>query len=149
MVLWNDAQLGIIQAVKENRLASLNLAKRYKCHVCYHVRYEDEVEQSPTGKLLCIVCKSPVFEMCPLDHTHCSHSIESGLAYCPICGVAVCPSCGSHDVEQVSRVTGYLASVNGWNNAKAQELKDRVRSNVVNSEPVLVSALKGSYYPLG
>ncbi len=38
-----------------------------------------------------------------------------------------CVNCGSEDVEQVSRVTGYVQAVNGWNNAKKQELADRLR----------------------
>lgn len=65
--------------------------------------------------------------MCPLDHTHCSHAVIESLAYCPLCGEPVCPACGSHDVSQISRVTGYMADVAGWNRGKAQELKDRAR----------------------
>ncbi len=38
-----------------------------------------------------------------------------------------CPSCGSPDVEHISRITGYLQAVSGWNNAKRQELRDRKR----------------------
>jgi len=38
-----------------------------------------------------------------------------------------CPNCGSTDVEQISRVTGYLQAVSGWNAAKKQELEDRKR----------------------
>jgi anaerobic ribonucleoside-triphosphate reductase len=33
-------------------------------------------------------------------------------------------------VSQVSRVTGYLADVAGWNQGKQQELKDRSRYTV-------------------
>jgi ribonucleoside-triphosphate reductase len=40
-----------------------------------------------------------------------------------------CPSCGSEDVDHISRITGYLQAVSGWNNAKRQELKDRKRYN--------------------
>lgn len=65
--------------------------------------------------------------MCELDHANCTHEIVAGLEYCPKCGRAMCPICGCHDVAQVSRVTGYLADVAGWNGAKAQELKDRKR----------------------
>jgi anaerobic ribonucleoside-triphosphate reductase len=49
------------------------------------------------------------------------------IAYCPLCGKAVCPACGTHDVVQISRVTGYLQAVEGFNAAKKQELKDRTR----------------------
>jgi anaerobic ribonucleoside-triphosphate reductase len=68
--------------------------------------------------------------MCPLDHCHCTHEIISGIEYCPLCGKAVCPECGSHDVTQISRVTGYLQDVSGWNASKQQELKDRMRYSV-------------------
>jgi ribonucleoside-triphosphate reductase len=40
-----------------------------------------------------------------------------------------CPNCGSDDVDQISRITGYLQAVSGWNSAKRQELKDRKRYN--------------------
>jgi ribonucleoside-triphosphate reductase len=38
-----------------------------------------------------------------------------------------CPNCSSENVEHLSRVTGYLQAVSGWNAAKQQELKDRKR----------------------
>jgi ribonucleoside-triphosphate reductase len=40
-----------------------------------------------------------------------------------------CPNCGSVDVDHISRITGYLQAVSGWNSAKRQELKDRKRYN--------------------
>jgi anaerobic ribonucleoside-triphosphate reductase len=53
-----------------------------------------------------------------------------GIAYCPVCGAAMCPVCHRHNVTQLSRVTGYISSVDGWNEAKKQELKDRQRHNL-------------------
>jgi len=41
-----------------------------------------------------------------------------------------CENCGSTDIEQLSRVTGYVQAVGGWNNAKKQELSDRMRYQV-------------------
>jgi len=38
-----------------------------------------------------------------------------------------CENCGSNNVEHLSRVTGYIQAVSGWNAAKKQELKDRQR----------------------
>ncbi len=38
-----------------------------------------------------------------------------------------CPNCESEHVEHISRVTGYVQAVSGWNSAKVQELKDRKR----------------------
>lgn len=39
-----------------------------------------------------------------------------------------CPNCDSENVDWLSRVTGYLQSVKGWNEAKRQELRDRHRN---------------------
>lgn len=139
MCEWNSEQQVIIQAAKEGRLESLHLPKRYKCPICFDILSDEDTEISISGLVICKRCKAPAYEMCPLDHVHCSHPIEVGLSYCPICGKATCPTCGSHDVTQISRVTGYLADVDGWNHAKQQELKDRVRSNIIGCEPVLVS----------
>jgi ribonucleoside-triphosphate reductase len=36
-----------------------------------------------------------------------------------------CPNCGSENVDHISRITGYLQAVSGWNSAKRQELRDR------------------------
>ena len=49
----------------------------------------------------------------------------SGIRYCKLCGKPTCPVCFSHSVEQVSRVTGYVASISGYNEAKKQEVRDR------------------------
>ncbi len=38
-----------------------------------------------------------------------------------------CPKCGSENVEHLSRITGYLQPVDGWNKGKQQELQDRKR----------------------
>ncbi|MCQ1535998.1 anaerobic ribonucleoside-triphosphate reductase [Methanosarcina sp. KYL-1] len=38
-----------------------------------------------------------------------------------------CPKCGSENVEHLSRITGYLQPVAGWNKGKQQELRDRKR----------------------
>jgi anaerobic ribonucleoside-triphosphate reductase len=41
-----------------------------------------------------------------------------------------CPKCGSENVQHLSRITGYLQNVEGWNAGKKQELKDRQRYDV-------------------
>lgn len=55
------------------------------------------------------------------------HDVIPGIVFCPECGAPCCPTCGRHSVVQLSRVTGYVSSVGGWNEGKKQELKDRVR----------------------
>lgn len=38
-----------------------------------------------------------------------------------------CPNCESEDIDTIQRITGYLVgTTNKWNNAKFQELKDRI-----------------------
>ncbi len=38
-----------------------------------------------------------------------------------------CPNCGSHDIDKLQRITGYLVgTTDRWNSAKLAELKDRV-----------------------
>ena len=103
----------------EERIKEAKAKKqRYKCHTCHHI-----VDESP-----CPCCgEENVVDMCPLDHCHCTHNIIETIAYCPLCGAAICPESGCHEVSQVSRVTGYLADVAGWNAGKQQELKDRAR----------------------
>ena len=75
---------------------------------------------------------------CPVHIWACRHSSPNReankeidtVAYCPVCGNPYCPECGNHHVLQLSRITGYLSDVSGWNSAKKQELKDRKRYTV-------------------
>jgi len=53
-----------------------------------------------------------------------------GTARCPVCGHYMCPECNSHACDIMSRVTGYLQVVSGWNAPKKQEFKDRKRYGV-------------------
>ena len=57
-------------------------------------------------------------------------SVNPGISNCPICSMPYCNRCGSHLAQQISRVTGYISSVSGFNEAKKQELKDRKRYNI-------------------
>ena len=54
-------------------------------------------------------------------------TIISGTDLCPVCNRPVCPECYNHNVLSLSRVTGYIQDVSGWNEAKKQELIDRKR----------------------
>lgn len=56
------------------------------------------------------------------DMTICKDEgyVASGIKDC-------CPKCGSTNIDHMSRITGYLQSVSGWNAGKKQELLDRVR----------------------
>jgi len=60
-------------------------------------------------------------------------AITKDLTICRDCGsvdsglLDKCSRCGSQNVDHISRITGYLSAVSGWNAAKKQELKDRSR----------------------
>ncbi len=42
-------------------------------------------------------------------------------------GLDTCPKCGSHNIDKLQRITGYLVgTTDRWNNAKLAELNDRV-----------------------
>ena len=99
---------------------------RYKCSNCYLIFDEKDLVEDA-----CPSCgtKSP-HKMCDKDHVCiCGEDVHTGIQYCAECGQPVCP-CGSHDVGVISRVTGYLSDVKGWNASKRQELKDRVRVDI-------------------
>lgn len=103
-----------------------DIMKRYKCPIC-HLANFTEAE--------CPDCGNTSNQlMCPLDHCDCHHEITEQLAYCPICGEPMCPECGSHDVFQLSRVTGYIQDVAGWGKGKQQELKDRHRVQIATGK---------------
>lgn len=111
---------------------------RYKCHTCHLVLVESDLLHPVTSDgPICPVCKHDynLRPMCKEDHIHCPHVLVAGIKYCPSCGEPVCPTCGSHDVIQLSRVTGYLQEVSGWNAGKLQELKDRTRYNPITGGP--------------
>ena len=104
------------------------MGTRYKCNIDKIVLNESDLIDNR-----CPICKRHkdlLQIMCSLDHCNCYHEVSASIAYCPECGEPVCPECGSHDVVQISRVTGYLQEVGGWNSGKQQELKDRVRYTI-------------------
>ena len=38
-----------------------------------------------------------------------------------------CPICGSHNIDTIERITGYLVgSIKSWNDGKLAELRDRI-----------------------
>lgn len=103
--------------------------QRYKCHTCFTILKESDL----TDDNKCPECGEIHLEkMCWLDHCDCTHTTPMAkIAYCSECGQPICPECGCHDVIQVSRVTGYLANVESFNNGKKQELKDRHRYDII------------------
>lgn len=74
---------------------------------------------------------------CPLaiwviyNHRACGKSLVPGIVDCEICGSPICPHCSNHGASQISRVTGYMGDVAGFNAGKREELKDRTRYNTL------------------
>ena len=102
--------------------------RRNKCTICMNAGFIEDV---------CPACGESIgiIPMCPVDHCDCHHLTTEKLAYCPICGQAMCPVCGTHDVFQMTRITGYINEIGGFNKGKAQEVKDRVRVSLATGTP--------------
>ena len=69
----------------------------------------------------------PVAQWVVANDAKCNKEMVAGTEDCPVCGNPICPDCMNHNVEIISRVTGYLSTVSGWNASKKQEYKDRQR----------------------
>lgn len=95
-------------------------------------RCTDWNEEFNEGKPIDIESKEgcPVHMWVTYNEKKCTGDTVPNIAYCPVCGMAMCPVCKNHNVHQLSRVTGYIGNVSGWNEAKKQELKDRTHYDV-------------------
>lgn len=101
---------------------------RYRCVECLILFDKADMVDGKCPR--CLSDKS-IKTTCSMDKScNCPDNTSYLETYCPVCGARTCP-CGSHDITIVSRVTGYLSDVSGWNAAKQQEFKDRVRSGNV------------------
>jgi hypothetical protein len=100
--------------------------KFWKCTSCKLAYLDEDLNEDKT----CKKCGAKLTESCENDNIGCTHDISSGIKVCDKCGKFMCPICGSHDVEVLSRVTGYYSPVNAWCAGKQQELMDRKRYEV-------------------
>ncbi len=73
--------------------------------------------------------KCPIHIWVMHNHKACSKDLVPNIINCPICDSPMCPGCFNHEVTQLSRVTGYIQAVDGWNAGKKQELLDRKKHN--------------------
>lgn len=112
----------ITEPSKENLFLIPEDSRKYKCSSCFSV--------FPSAKnhvTVCPICGNTELEiMCPLDST-LPAQISSEVSICPFCGEFFDKETGNHDVEVISRITGYMSAVSGWNEGKKQEFKDRTR----------------------
>jgi anaerobic ribonucleoside-triphosphate reductase len=119
----------------------------FKCHKCktifdiYSGGMPVLMALSNKNGILCPECKSESTELtCKVDAYsiylklsgfNCRKGeLISGTDICPSCNRPICPECCNHQVVSLSRVTGYMSDISGWNNAKRQELKDRKRYTI-------------------
>ncbi len=56
---------------------------------------------------------------------------------------STCPHCGSHNVEHITRVTGFFSKVGSWNKGKIAELRDR-RTAIEANKRSFIPAAAGS-----
>ncbi|NOR85570.1 hypothetical protein GQ473_05630 [archaeon] len=73
--------------------------------------------------------KCPLHVWVVYNHQICGKDLVPNITNCEICGQPTCPNCSNHGATQISRVTGYMGDVAGWNAGKKQELKERQRHN--------------------
>jgi hypothetical protein len=131
MVNWSLEEQKLIQQFAGKKYETVlneipENERKWKCHTCYTILKNTELINKR-----CPVCGETYLQrMCVLDHNECKHDIVASIEICPICHQPLCPICGCHDVAAVSRVTGYLSNIEGWNASKQQELKDRIRNNL-------------------
>ena len=97
----------------------------FKCQQCKLILKDTDLIEG-----CCPECRQIVIEMCKNDTGSCDHGVVGGMKVCEICGEFMCPECNAHDVQVLSRVTGYYSPVEAWAAGKRQELKDRARYEV-------------------
>ena len=92
-------------------------------------RCKDWIDEFNDGQLMKMTdpSKCPVQIWIEYNHTTCGKDLVPTTTYCEVCGEACCPGCHNHDCMQISRVTGYMGDVAGFNAGKKQEFKDRKR----------------------
>ena len=141
-----------VQNYKEDKYEFLrNLPENDSIYHCSHCRYIFNINHEGMTNILTIL-NSKWVAFCPECHQNDSecickvdvHAIKlrlqnkkcisgdmvSGAELCPVCSKAICPTCFNHSVIALSRVTGYVQSLDGWNKGKQQEFKDRQRYTI-------------------
>ena len=76
--------------------------------------------------------KCPIHIWVVYNHKACGKDLVPNITNCEICGQPMCPDCSNHGVTQLSRVTGYMGDVAGWNAGKKQELEERQHYNLMD-----------------
>ncbi len=145
----NDAHTCIITSGRKETYEMLkSLPENETMHKCYRCNYIFDISQGGQANILTIL-KTRSYVYCPRcgerdpelickvdaysvvlklqGHKCRKGEVISGTELCPVCDKPICPECYNHSVVSLSRVTGYVQDISGWNNGKRQELKDRQR----------------------
>jgi DNA-directed RNA polymerase subunit RPC12/RpoP len=132
----------------------INLPENNTIYKCYHCKNIFNILHGGYSNILTIL-KGGYYTFCPecgekdpelickvdaysvylkLQGKNCRNGdIIPKTELCPICNKPICPECYNHSVISLSRVTGYVQDISGWNNAKRQELLDRQRYSITNT----------------
>jgi len=109
--------------IDENMKELLSLSKRDFINL--NLKW---IKEENGGKLMDVApSKCPLALWVAYNGTKCNRETVPNTAKCLLCGNYMCPDCGNHNVEVLSRVTGYLQVLSGWNESKKQEFEDRDR----------------------
>ncbi len=130
----------------------ISLPENDTMHKCHHCDYIFDLSHGGQANILTILrtrsyvycprcgMKDPEL-MCKVDAysvvlkvrgKKCRNGeVLPGTDLCPVCEKPMCPICWNHSVVSLSRVTGYVQDISGWNSAKRQELKDRQRYAII------------------
>ncbi|MGA3168803.1 MAG: anaerobic ribonucleoside-triphosphate reductase [Terriglobia bacterium] len=154
-LLSKDISTSIVSYDRQEKYEMLrNLPENntiYKCYHCkniFNILHGGCINIQTTSKdgqyTLCpncgeknpeLICKVDAYSVyLKLQGLNCRNgNIIPKTELCPVCNKPVCPDCYNHSVIALSRVTGYVQDISGWNNGKRQELLDRQRYTIANN----------------
>ena len=152
--IMDNTQTCTVSSDKEEKYEMLrSLPENETMHKCRHCNYVFDTSQGGQANILTIlrdrsyaycprcgvrnpelICKIDAYSVVlKIQGKNCRKGeVISGTDLCPVCNRPMFPECYNHDVVSLSRVTGYVQSIDGWNNGKKQELKDRQRYAIMN-----------------
>lgn len=138
-----------VSSDKEEKYDMLrSLPENETMHKCMHCNFIFDLSQGGQANILTIlrygwytycprcgmknpelICKIDAYSVVlKIQGRNCRKGeVIAGTDLCPVCNKPMCPLCYNHSVVSLSRVTGYVQDISGWNNGKRQELKDRQR----------------------
>ncbi len=95
-----------------------------------HISYV-EFSSPPINNLSAVEDIIRYMKECDLGYAGINFPIDfcDGCGYLGVIDTDCCPSCGTSSVRRVRRITGYLSTVDRFNDAKYNELSERITHN--------------------